>query len=260
LNTRSLPKIRPFGRGRGLPSKNSPSSAKRRTGSIASRAEGNYGLPGLRTGGASKKSPLRRDEASIREAETATRLVASNRPPCNNATPALLRAVSSHRTQKTRCHHGRHRRQCLERGVRVYRRGEGFDVKVSRNRTPSSYAARFDPGAFSRHSLRTGFLTSAVAHGASLFKMMDVSPAAVGRHAARLCARRRCLPGATTALGRAGREQRSLNLQALRAGSAAREDEQIRAWFHERRRPPRGATQRASAAVAFGSSASRGNL
>jgi hypothetical protein len=48
-------------------------------------------------------------------------------------------------------------------------------VKVSRNRTPSSYAARFDPGAFSGHSLRTGFVTSAVAHGASLFKMMDVS-------------------------------------------------------------------------------------
>jgi formate dehydrogenase assembly factor FdhD len=30
-----------------------------------------------------------------------------------------------------------------------------------------------DPGAFSGHSLRSGFLTSAA--GASLFKMMDVS-------------------------------------------------------------------------------------
>jgi integrase len=32
-----------------------------------------------------------------------------------------------------------------------------------------------DPGAFSGHSLRAGFLTSAAARGASLFKMMDVS-------------------------------------------------------------------------------------
>jgi site-specific recombinase XerD len=40
-----------------------------------------------------------------------------------------------------------------------------------------SYAARLglDPGAFSGHSLRSGFLTSAAARGASLFKMMDVS-------------------------------------------------------------------------------------
>jgi hypothetical protein len=40
-----------------------------------------------------------------------------------------------------------------------------------------AYAARlgFDPGAFSGHSLRSGFLTSAAARGASLFKMMDVS-------------------------------------------------------------------------------------
>ena len=39
------------------------------------------------------------------------------------------------------------------------------------------YAARLglDPGAFSGHSLRSGFLTSAAACGASLFKMMDVS-------------------------------------------------------------------------------------
>jgi site-specific recombinase XerD len=34
---------------------------------------------------------------------------------------------------------------------------------------------RLDPGAFSGHSLRSGFLTSAAARGASLFKMMDVS-------------------------------------------------------------------------------------
>ena len=39
------------------------------------------------------------------------------------------------------------------------------------------YAARLglDPSAFSGHSLRSGFLTSAAARGASLFKMMDVS-------------------------------------------------------------------------------------
>jgi hypothetical protein len=40
-----------------------------------------------------------------------------------------------------------------------------------------AYAARLglDPSAFSGHSLRSGFLTSAAARGASLFKMMDVS-------------------------------------------------------------------------------------
>jgi site-specific recombinase XerD len=39
------------------------------------------------------------------------------------------------------------------------------------------HAARIglDPAAFSGHSLRSGFLTSAAARGASLFKMMDVS-------------------------------------------------------------------------------------
>jgi hypothetical protein len=39
------------------------------------------------------------------------------------------------------------------------------------------YAARLglDPSAFSGQSLRSGFLTSAAARGASLFKMMDVS-------------------------------------------------------------------------------------
>jgi hypothetical protein len=40
-----------------------------------------------------------------------------------------------------------------------------------------AYAARLglDPDAFSGHSLRSGFLTSAAARGASPFKMMDVS-------------------------------------------------------------------------------------
>jgi integrase len=40
-----------------------------------------------------------------------------------------------------------------------------------------AYATRLglDAGAFSGHSLRSGFLTSAAARGASLFKMMDVS-------------------------------------------------------------------------------------
>jgi site-specific recombinase XerD len=40
-----------------------------------------------------------------------------------------------------------------------------------------AYAKRLglDPSAFSGHSLRSGFLTSAAARGASLFKMMDVS-------------------------------------------------------------------------------------
>jgi len=35
--------------------------------------------------------------------------------------------------------------------------------------------AGFDPTLFSGHSLRSGFLTSAAAKGASIFKMMDVS-------------------------------------------------------------------------------------
>jgi site-specific recombinase XerD len=40
-----------------------------------------------------------------------------------------------------------------------------------------AYAERLglDSHAFSGHSLRSGFLTSAAARGASLFKMMDVS-------------------------------------------------------------------------------------
>jgi hypothetical protein len=93
--------------------------------------------------------------------------------------------------------------------------------------------------------------------------MMDVSrkrPADTPRGYVRYANAFRGATTASSALGRASPEQRSLNLQALRAGSAAREDEQIRAWFHERRRPPRRATQRAPAAVAFGSSASRDNL
>ena len=40
-----------------------------------------------------------------------------------------------------------------------------------------TYAERagFDASLFSGHSLRSGFLTSAAAKGASIFKMMDVS-------------------------------------------------------------------------------------
>ena len=40
-----------------------------------------------------------------------------------------------------------------------------------------AYAERagFDASTFSGHSLRSGFLTSAAAKGASIFKMMDVS-------------------------------------------------------------------------------------
>ena len=40
-----------------------------------------------------------------------------------------------------------------------------------------AYAERagFDANLFSGHSLRSGFLTSAAAKGASIFKMMDVS-------------------------------------------------------------------------------------
>jgi site-specific recombinase XerD len=41
----------------------------------------------------------------------------------------------------------------------------------------TAYAERagFDASTFSGHSLRSGFLTSAAANGASIFKMMDVS-------------------------------------------------------------------------------------
>ena len=43
--------------------------------------------------------------------------------------------------------------------------------------TIKRYAKRtgLDPKRFSAHSLRSGFLTSAAANGASIFKMMDVS-------------------------------------------------------------------------------------
>jgi site-specific recombinase XerD len=39
------------------------------------------------------------------------------------------------------------------------------------------YATRasLDPASFAGHSLRSGFLTSAAEHGASVFKMMEVS-------------------------------------------------------------------------------------
>jgi len=37
------------------------------------------------------------------------------------------------------------------------------------------HAARIGLSSFSGHSLRSGFLTSAAARGASIFKMMDVS-------------------------------------------------------------------------------------
>jgi hypothetical protein len=47
------------------------------------------GCPGCCTGGGSKKSPLRRDEASIPERETATRLAASNLTRCNKAKDPL---------------------------------------------------------------------------------------------------------------------------------------------------------------------------
>jgi hypothetical protein len=61
--------------------------------------------------------------------------------------------------------------------------GKGGKVLPDRLRAQSvafivkAYAARLglDADAFSGHSLRSGFLTSAAARGASLFKMMDVS-------------------------------------------------------------------------------------
>jgi site-specific recombinase XerD len=66
----------------------------------------------------------------------------------------------------------------------LFRRvGKGGKVLSDRLRAQSvafivkAYAARLglDADAFSGHSLRSGFLTSAAARGASLFKMMDVS-------------------------------------------------------------------------------------
>ena len=54
------------------------------------------------------------------------------------------------------------------------------DARLS-GRAASSIVKRYagqiglDPKKFSAHSLRSGFLTSAAAHGASIFKMMEVS-------------------------------------------------------------------------------------
>jgi site-specific recombinase XerD len=61
--------------------------------------------------------------------------------------------------------------------------GKGGRVKDTRLTAQSvalivkAHAAQlgFDPAAFAGHSLRAGFLTSAAAKGASIFKMMDVS-------------------------------------------------------------------------------------
>jgi site-specific recombinase XerD len=61
--------------------------------------------------------------------------------------------------------------------------GKGGRVKDTRLTAQSvalivkAHAARlgFDPAAFAGHSLRAGFLTSAAAKSASIFKMMDVS-------------------------------------------------------------------------------------
>jgi hypothetical protein len=47
--------------------------------------------------------------------------------------------------------------------------------------------AGLDPAVFSGHSLRSGFLTSAAARGASIFKMMDVSRPRVWTPCAATC-------------------------------------------------------------------------
>jgi integrase len=68
-------------------------------------------------------------------------------------------------------------------GALFRRVGKGRRVLPDRLRAQSvafivkAYAARLglDADVFSGHSLRSGFLTSAAARGASLFKMMDVS-------------------------------------------------------------------------------------
>jgi hypothetical protein len=123
------------------------------------------------------------------------------------------------------------------------RRGR-FDVKVSRNRTPSAYAARLglDPGAFCGHSL------SLHPRPPTGFAIQDDGrePAAVGRRAARPMCATPVPSGSNDCAGCVGaRRPRATKPQpaSTTAGSAAREGEQIRAWFHERRRPPRGATQ-----------------
>ena len=60
------------------------------------------------------------------------------------------------------------------------------------------YARRvgLDAGAYSGHSLRSGFLTSAAESGASVFKMTEVSRHQLARHAARLCPPGRSVQGA----------------------------------------------------------------
>jgi hypothetical protein len=52
-----------------------------------------------------------------------------------------------------------------------------------------------DPSAFSGHSLRSGFLTSAAARGTSLFNIHGREPPSVGRHSARPCMRCEFVPG-----------------------------------------------------------------
>jgi hypothetical protein len=69
----------------------------------------------------------------------------------------------------------------ITEGALFRRVGKGGKVLPDRLRAQSvalkAYAARLplDADAFSGHSLRSGFLTSAAARRASLFKMMDVS-------------------------------------------------------------------------------------
>jgi site-specific recombinase XerD len=86
----------------------------------------------------------------------------------------------------------------------LFRRvGKGDKVLPDRLRAQSvacivkAYAARLglDADAFSGHSLRSGFLTSAAARGASLFQDDGREPAQVGRHIEGLRARRGRFPG-----------------------------------------------------------------
>jgi hypothetical protein len=79
------------------------------------------------------------------------------------------------------------------------------------------YAGRsgFDAAIFSARSLRSGFLTSAAAKGASIFKMMDQSRAQVDRQPARLCSRCRTIQGS---------RGRRIALSAKDCGASARRD------------------------------------
>jgi integrase len=86
----------------------------------------------------------------------------------------------------------------------LFRRfGKGGKARPDRLRAQSvafivkAYAARLglDPNAFSGHSLRSGFLTSAAARGASLFKMMDVSLSRGNQGEKRATIRMRMAPG-----------------------------------------------------------------